>query len=679
MLKDLKYKFHLVSSTGTFSRQVFPSNSNAFNIQYNRKIENGLYYYEKTLNLNEVNLINKADEGIDDYNFMRQIEAGEVPEIGKFDKFYFTITNLDGDEVARYVCYSFLADVNIDRCTYLLKLESENIYLQFKRLVKEEVDYIEVESEKIYSYNSSHYSCWYIDIPFNYTPYNLPTDPLDPFAIPVAQLWYADISFLWYSAPIEGGLKRRWFYLWEWIILPIQYSPQGANWTLLEEAVATKSYVRSYLETLSQINPLTDIYNGDYTTEVDENGVTTYTGRPASDYFLIMPSNVGQNFNTSVQQIIVGAAQFYWYKIRTTSGALPATDGNGSAVLAGIFTLLPYKNGRRFVSIFQYILDQLNTGLTLQSSFFNAGGGNYVTGEATKTNNIFLFSGYALNQLNAVATTNKVNLTIEKMLQIASIMFDCHAAIIGDKLRIEHRQFWEQGLTQNNTGLTFIETANYLRPNNGQRFDYKKQEYQYGADFFYNQKKLTIDSLIEKETVDVSINSMPPAKLIFNIDVDRDIELSTNFTFIAFNREGRSDENIAIVCVQTLTNLGGTLYDNVINFDPSAPRVSSRRVINGHFYPANLLANYHKRNSPKTIAKIGRSIGLFPFNLDETVGEIDTILSYSKRQTVAIPYCDVIDESRLYEYFETELGKGILESASLNIKTGMLTLNILHQ
>jgi len=653
-----KYKFFIENSTGNYSREVFPSNANAFNITWTRKIENGLYYYEKTLNLNEVLLINKADEGITDFDFMREIEAGGNVAIGKYDKFFFVIKEKSGDLLAGYVSYSFHSVVNVDKCLFRLKIKSETHYTELLANYEKKLPITAVGRKPVYEKRYSEYKSFCIADTGDFTTSNEP-DNLDlvPSFLEAGDILYYRVFQIF--TPQKS--YAIWYYLWEEITLPPFMELTGA-WRIAEETEEGTKWVRSWSETLESFsgsyvwNLLLNESSSAYTFA---GGNFVYPFRPGGFYYLTnfiknasYVDNLPAGENPNQYQAF---AHLWWYNLVFKSGNPVTTYPQNSQIIKPEFYKdLEYRNARRYYDLVQAALNNTISGYTYQSEFFT-GGINRFTLESTRLAEFSLITKNGIKAERLVLIDDDTEFDLKSLLNIAG-MFDCFGSIQGNIFRIEHRSYYENGrlYPQIGTGNTYIDTTSIARKDFSALYINKLNNYEYLEQYFISRLELKNDNELPTTILDYRINQPQST-----VQVENSFIKISNFS---------NDFFLCAIFQDLPANDIPYIFLESESITPS-----TELTTNAHLYPQKLLYYYHRWNSPTAQARMSRIY----FGGD--LVDLEMNLAYCKRQTVSIPICQIIEDLRLYEYFKTQISNGILESAVLNIKTGMITLNTLHR
>ena len=285
--------------------------------------------------------------------------------------------------------------------------------------------------------------------------------------------------------------------------------------------------------------------------------------------------------------------------------------------------------------------------LNVVSDFFqinpeNASNINYVTGQATQTNNIVLFQKSDVKRPNATGNASKMEMTFEQLTKMLFTIFNVEYGIYGNVLRFEHFSWFSRtaGLD-----LTLPQYAKYVK---GKRkysysidgipikeiWSYKEQMYMGSGEIQYNNlcssndKDNTEDYVLDFVTADIQY-------CLNNPESDSNKVEDAGFVIMATN------------------NVSGQYY--IIG-----------GVANSSLTWTNLIPKYHFHNRPL-------KQGIFNGN---TVTFITTKpVKKGEQITVPLPCGTTFDPMNT---IKTALGVGIVEKASFRLRDCMLKLDLMY-
>jgi len=657
----IRYKFFIENELGTFRREVFPVNGGGVNVAATRKLENNLYYYEKELNTSE--LIFKDS----DYTLLKAIEKGTQPEIGRFDRFFVKLEDLKGKLIHRFSCYSNFASVNDFTCTYTLRVQPEGTYEGIKGNRRKEYLLSDIPNRTFYhnlhstmrtfaivgtSADAQQFEDEYPNVTFNFKPDNyetLASDDLKEVAI--------DYTFvLMYAVSLGEGVNGRYLFLycWEevwqpsifgvfapWRELEISegWTKAGRGWNYGFERYWVGTPPGSF-DTLIDTSDI--VFNIPQTVYDETTDTISYLNRPSTDHYVVsMPEN--HDFNTifgvdGTFPPILENINKYWFRIlvkNTNAGDPVPTHTKGSLVVRGLlFFDVQYRFAKSLRSCFEYILADVYPDLTV--------------GSFLRFDDIYLLSAAQMKQERIKISDDPTTITLQFLLDVIGLR-NIYAYINEEANILEFGSLTElQG-----KGGTMLNTNDYQRKDVALNYDNKVLAYSYDESYFVNAVAITNDQFLKR--VELNYN-------YFNGITD---ERVISKSFVSLGDVGKYG-NVEVF-VGLTKDVGGLPY---LQEDFVYPKKTQQIEVNAEMYPQNLLYNFFRVNSPMPFAEMGA------LYLDAPAA---SEIAFTKRYVVSIPYCELFDSTDYYKYFDTIIGEGILENTLYNLKSGMLTLTILHK
>lgn len=365
-----------------------------------------------------------------------------------------------------------------------------------------------------------------------------------------------------------------------------------------------------------------------YSDDCDIDGTRTYV-RPVNLYDCITRNN----------EDIGGSWDFYYFYECSVFGL-----GEGVTI---------FKNGLKVFDVLQEIINEFCPGKTLKSDFLTADI-NPVTGANSKTNNLFLFQKSDIKRPGSGTVATRAPWTFEGIIKTLVNAFNLRWDIIGDEFVIEHVSFFERDIGFNlnddkykkfvkgkkqysykQEDMPSIETWTWMEAKNSS--DFKGLPITYSGGCVTNESKgIAEEFAMEDVTTDIEL-------VISNPEPDSSVVEDDGFVLIATEKEPNGEYFI-------ITE-NGILDDERIN--------NSLGI-------SQLLRDYHTYDRPY---KVG--------NLNGQETDFETVRPTKLGATLSIPFC-CDDDFNPKDYINTFFGLGIVDKATFNFKTSILSLDLLY-
>ena len=312
-------------------------------------------------------------------------------------------------------------------------------------------------------------------------------------------------------------------------------------------------------------------------------------------------------------------------------------------------------NGLDFSEAIIQILRGACPLLTLKSDFFqinpeNPSSINYVTGKISTVNNIVVFQKSDVKRPTATGNANKLEISLEEMLEVLLKMFNVKWRIEGDVFRLEHVSYYSKEIGFDTTSESLkkyiVGKKKYTYQNekipNKEIFKFKEQSGDdWNLEVIYsgcvtNTKNNEITNLIDNAMTDIVF-------AIQNPDSDSKFVEDAGFVLISTKK------------------IGSEYY---INSEPS-PNGSR---LNNVFSWVALFRDFHYYERPM---KTGKVNGI--------TTEFITTIPTKKGETFAIPFNFCTQNFNPDNFVKTALGNGIVSSAKHRFKDYFLELELLYE
>lgn len=314
-------------------------------------------------------------------------------------------------------------------------------------------------------------------------------------------------------------------------------------------------------------------------------------------------------------------------------------------------------NGLTLKSVLEAFAAQFCGDTVVVSDFFQINAehistNNPVTGDLSKTNNIFIFQKSDVKRPDATENATKAVWNFEKCLTAICEMFNCRFRFLDDgTLRIEHISYWAQ-----NAGLD-------LTSDRYKKFVVWKKKYTYTTEKIPSKEKYTFmeslkDSDFEGLPIIYSGACVSEASNVTNHSVD---DVTTDVDYCLTN--GSSDSSFVsdsgFVFIATVP-IGG---DNVIITED--PILGDRRINNSLAW-AQLHRDYHKYYRP-----------LIKGNMNGVDTTFESARPTKKGEIITVPLC-CGDEFNPDDTVKTVFGDGVVDKAVYSFKDNTIDLDLLY-
>lgn len=311
-------------------------------------------------------------------------------------------------------------------------------------------------------------------------------------------------------------------------------------------------------------------------------------------------------------------------------------------------------NGLHFTEVMKELLKAVCPNLTLKSDFFqinpeNVSGTNYVTGKASRVNNIIIFQKSDVKRPTATNNASKLEITLEDMLEVLKIMFNVKWRIEGNVFKLEHVSYFSKNIgidvTANELKKYFVGKRVYSYENSKipqkEVFKFKEQQ---GTDW---QMEIIYQGCVSDNKKNEVTNIIDDAM--------------TDIVFAMNNPEpdNKFVEDNGFVLVST-RKINDEYYIN----SESSPNGSR---LNNTFAWVQLVRDYHYYERPMKTGKV-----------NGTLTEFITTIPTKKGDRFAIPFnpCSVFNPD---DFIKTSLGNGILNSGKYRFKDSMMELELIYE
>ena len=313
------------------------------------------------------------------------------------------------------------------------------------------------------------------------------------------------------------------------------------------------------------------------------------------------------------------------------------------------------KNGLHFSEVMQEILKGACPNLTLKSDFFQinpevVSNLNYVTGKESTTRDIIIFQKSDVKRPTATGSATKLEIELEKILEILLQVFNVKWRIVGGFFILEHISYFSKNvgfdITSEDLKKYFVGKMQYTYDNANipqkETFRFKEQQ---GGDWnlevvykgcVTNKKKNEVPILVDGAMTDIVFAISNP---------DSDSKLVDDLGFCMVSSKKISDEYF----INSEASPNGSRLNNVFSW-------------------VALFRDFHYYERPM---KVGSVNGV-------TTNFISSIPT-KKGERFAIPYnvCKTIFNPD--NFVKTLLGDGIVSSAKHRFKDEFLELELLYE
>lgn len=312
-------------------------------------------------------------------------------------------------------------------------------------------------------------------------------------------------------------------------------------------------------------------------------------------------------------------------------------------------------NGLHFSEVMKEILKGACPSLTLKSDFFQINPDvisniNYVTNDISTVDNIIVFQKSDVKRRDNRNNATKLEIELEKMLEVLLQVFNVKWRIVGNIFRLEHISYFSKNI---GIDMTIDAMKKYFDKKNKwsyenakipkkEIFKFKEQQ---GGDWNLEVIYSGCVSKTKKNEVTILVD-----------------ELMTDIVF-AINNPDKDSKFVedAGFCFVSSKKIGSDYYINTIP-SPNGAR------LNNVFGWVNLFKDYHYYERPM---KFGDVNGVNT----EFISSIPT----KKGVTFAIPwnFCKMVFNPD--NFVKTLIGNGIVESAKHRFKDEWLELNLIYE
>jgi hypothetical protein len=325
-------------------------------------------------------------------------------------------------------------------------------------------------------------------------------------------------------------------------------------------------------------------------------------------------------------------------------------------VLGSAGQALIIDNGMKLKDIVIAFVDAFCPGLTVQSLFFDfaaTGDPNYVTGSASKVNNIFVYQKSDVKRPTSTGNSSIAQWTFEKFMTQLNFMFNVEWRIEDGIFKIEHVSFWPKSigadLTQSRYKREMIGKRKYTYSTEKipKHEIWKFKEFRYYSDFegtpITYSGCVTADGTDQDVTYAIDDVTTDVQLCLENPDSKSSIVSDEGFVFIAAASDGT---NYYIITENAILGPGR---------------------LNNSLGVSQLLRDYHKYNRPLSVGIMNGATTTFLSTIPTKKGE-----------SIYIPFCcgDTFEPDN---YILTFLGAGSVDKATFDFNEGTLKLDLLYQ
>jgi hypothetical protein len=308
-----------------------------------------------------------------------------------------------------------------------------------------------------------------------------------------------------------------------------------------------------------------------------------------------------------------------------------------------------FDNGMKIADVLSALL--LSCGLTPKSDFFqinpdNPSSTNYVTSQVSKINNLLVFQKSDIKRPDSSGNATQCLITLENFIEGLCKLFNCKYKIEGSFLRIEHVSRFNRSTGSNYIGSPFMRYKNsytYDKSKLPKRETFLTREFARSTDFegrpiFYDTNCAIGDNVeitVEKITTDI-------------------LHCLNNS---ASDSPNVADSGIVIAATE--------LFDDEYVL-LSEPSILANPLPNNPLGWSQLLRDFHKYDRP--------------FSIGIMNGQKTPFFSYrptKKGAEFSVPACCGEDFNPLF-LITTLIGQGQVESASLNLRTGLRKFSLIY-
>lgn len=313
-------------------------------------------------------------------------------------------------------------------------------------------------------------------------------------------------------------------------------------------------------------------------------------------------------------------------------------------------------NGLHFTDVMKELVKASCPNLTVKSDFFqinpdNISGTNYVTNKASRVNNIIVFQKSDVKRPNASGNASKLEISLEKMLEVLKTMFNVKWRIEGNFFRLEHISYF-----QKNNGFN-ITTSALKKYFVGKRiYTYESEKIPQKEVFDWKEKGENPDWKVEVEYSGCVTNKKDNIKSYVLDDVMTDVVYAMANPDPDSNKV--DDQGFVLVSTKKINN---EYFINTEN-SPNGSR------LNNVFAFAQLFRDYQYYERPMKRGKVNGTQTQF----------ISTIPT-KKGEKFAIPLCPCNTDFNPDDFITTALGEGIVSGARFRFKDEMLELDLLYE
>ncbi len=279
-------------------------------------------------------------------------------------------------------------------------------------------------------------------------------------------------------------------------------------------------------------------------------------------------------------------------------------------------------------------------------------GVNYVTGLASKVSNLMLAQKSDIIDPSASNPATRGIITFEEITQMLREIFEVYWFIDGDSLRFEHYSYFNRNANPD-FDLTSTDLKKWIIGKNA--YTYEKSKMPKFERYKWSEAQTT-DFVGYEISYDSScVNQDPKSNIVTHLPGN----ITTDLIYINSDPDQISKLGFVLIA----NDLVGSTY--VVASE--AGRISGLIKPNMHLSWANLHYNYHRH---------GRV--LIQGNMNNQLTMFISTKRTKKQDKIPFPFCCDAELNPLTDLITTYLGNGEIDAMSLNLKTNMMTADLLH-
>lgn len=283
-----------------------------------------------------------------------------------------------------------------------------------------------------------------------------------------------------------------------------------------------------------------------------------------------------------------------------------------------------------------------------QLSEFFSGNINYATGATNKLKGLLLAQKTDIINYKSSEAATKGIISLKKVLDDLAAMFDVHWFInAAGKFQLEHISYFE------NVGFIDFTVEKYKRNLAG------KFEYEYETAKMPRYEKLTFT---EAAGDDFKEGVIEYQGACVNYEEGQDIKEKSVSNFV-------TDLNLLVVSGESVAKNGFVLMaQSNGQIDYEVGDLTGSLLTNGHLSAANLLKNYHKHNRVLSTGLRNGKPAIFA-----------SVLKTKKQVSFSVDYSCELEINPFFRYITNVSENGSLAASELNLKTGTVTIETIHE